>query len=193
MACRINEEALIIGFARRFAPYKRSHLILHDLKRLKKILNNSKRPVQLIFAGKVEVNGEVERIPQTMVTPGEDEFKVDGAVVSGAESKIIYVLNKPKNAICSSQPIGTKKLVVDLFQKDRRRLFTVGRLDRDTTGLLFVTNDGHFANRVIHPSAKIIKEYLVRVDREVNEEDLIVMRQGVWIDGKKVRPVRVRS
>ena len=63
--------------------------------------------------------------------------------------------------------IGTKKLVTDLFETLNLRLFTVGRLDRDTTGLLIVTNDGHFANKVIHPSSNIVKEYIVKTTSEI--------------------------
>src|SRR5271169_5561850 len=107
---------------------------------------------ELIFKGKVTVNGEIVIVPQTLVSWEKDEISVDGVPLKTEQGKVYFILNKPKGYICSSARIGSKKLVVDIFQNLPYRLFTVGRLDRDTTGLLIITNDGHFANQVIHPS-----------------------------------------
>src|SRR5271169_5148464 len=113
---------------------------------------------EIIFEGRVKVNGAVVKVPQTLVDWDSDAIVVDGEPINGEEKKVYYVLNKPHGFICSNARIGSKKLVLDLFAGLPYRLFTVGRLDRDTTGLLIVTNDGHFANRVIHPSSNISKE-----------------------------------
>ena len=86
-----------------------------------------------------------------------------------------------------------KRLVVDIFKEHPERLFTVGRLDRDTTGLLIVTNDGHFCNRVIHPSSNIVKEYLVKVNADVSHEDLVNIAKGGMVEGKFVKPVSVKK
>src|SRR5712675_728698 len=107
---------------------------------------------KLIFEGRVKVNGVVEKVPQTLVNWDSDLILVDHEPIKGEERKVYYILNKPHGFVCSNTRIGTKKLVVDLFAHLNLRLFTVGRLDRDTTGLLLLTNDGHFANKVIHPS-----------------------------------------
>lgn len=85
-----------------------------------------------------------------------------------------------------------KKLVIDLFPKEKR-LFSVGRLDRDTTGLLIITNDGHFAQKVIHPSSNIEKEYLVKTFQEVTHEHLVKISKGAFVDGVYVRPLSVKK
>lgn len=147
---------------------------------------------ELIFGGKVTVNGTLITEPQFRVDPHVDEIRVDEERIYGPQEKIYYLLNKPRNFVCSNKPLGRKKLVVDLFPPEKR-LFTVGRLDRDTTGLLLVTNDGHFAQRVIHPRANIEKEYLVKVVQEVEADHLKRISAGAFVEGVYVRPVSVKK
>jgi 23S rRNA pseudouridine2605 synthase len=125
---------------------------------------------EIIFSGRVTVNGEKTLLPQTPVSD-EDDILVDGKALSGIEPKAYYLLNKPTGYVCANFDRHYKK-VKDLFNKVNLRLFTVGRLDKETSGLLIVTNDGHFAQRVIHPSANIEKEYLAQVDRPITNTDL---------------------
>lgn len=146
---------------------------------------------QLIFDGKVQVNGKVVHVPQTLVSWEDDLIKVSGRMVSGEEKKIYFILNKPPGYICSSKRVGSKKIVLDLFQSISARLFTIGRLDRDTTGLLLLTNDGHFAQKVIHPSSNIQKEYLVKVHGEIKHDHLVAISRGTEVEGAWVRPLRV--
>jgi 23S rRNA pseudouridine2605 synthase len=113
--------------------------------------------------------------------------------VQQMESKVYYLLNKPVGYICSTRGSGQSKLVLDLFQGEKHRLFTDGRLDKDTEGLLIVTNDGHFANEVIHPSADIQKEYLVKTDQEVTHDHLIAIGNGTLVEGVFVKPIRVQK
>src|SRR5262245_57071653 len=127
----------------------------------------------LIFDGKVTVNGAVALLPQTMVDASKDKICVNGKPISKPQEFVYYMLHKPAGYDCSNRRIGRTKLVIDLFSDSPHRLFTVGRLDKDTEGLLLVTNDGHFANNVIHPSNGISKEYLVKTDQEVTHEHLI--------------------
>jgi 23S rRNA pseudouridine2605 synthase len=148
---------------------------------------------ELIFKGRVSVNGEVALLPQTLVSWGKDEIRVDDQLISGEEEKAYFILNKPRGYICSSVRTGRKKLVVDLFGSSHGRLFTVGRLDRDTTGLLIVTNDGHFAQKVIHPSANISKEYVVKTLQEVTDQHLKAIAKGTFIEGSWIKPVRVQK
>lgn len=148
---------------------------------------------ELIFAGRVKVNGQTVKIPQTMVDWETDAVSVDESPVSGEEEKVYYILNKPHGYVCSSKPLGRKRLVVDLFTHLNKRLFTVGRLDRDTTGLLLITNDGHFANEVIHPSANITKEYLIKVTQEVTDIHLKTISKGMYIEDAWVKPVKVEK
>lgn len=143
-----------------------------------------------IFEGRVTVNGTVTLIPQTLVGE-QDTILVDGKMLQGAEPKVYYLLNKPTGYICSAKHSKDAKIVLDLFQDAEHRLFTVGRLDKDTLGLLIVTNDGHFANRVIHPSASIHKEYLAKTDQEITPEHLVAISNGTLVEGVFVKPLRV--
>ena len=146
---------------------------------------------ELIFEGRVKVNGQVVIVPQTLVDWESDRITVDEAPVRAEEKKVYYALNKPTGYICSSTRLGRKKIVLDLFEGLGERLFTVGRLDKDTEGLLIVTNDGRFANQVIHPSSNIIKEYIVKTAQEITPEYLEALSQGARVDEKWVRPVSV--
>lgn len=145
---------------------------------------------ELIFAGRVTVNGAVALVPQTMVDEG-DQIVVDGKSITSHEPKVYYLLNKPVGCVCTAKKTSKTKIVLDLFQEVPYRLFTVGRLDKDTQGLLIVTNDGHFANKVIHPSAEIQKEYLVKTDAEITAEHLIAISSGTLVEGVFVKPIRV--
>lgn len=150
---------------------------------------------ELIFEGRVTVNDKVVKVPQTLVSLSEDHLTVNGHEVKKIQEKVYYLLNKPSGYTCSHTRIGRKKLVLDLFEDHHpmTRLFTVGRLDRDTTGLLIVTNDGHFANKVIHPSANVVKEYLIKVQQEVSHEHLQKISKGTFIEGDWVKPARVQK
>jgi 23S rRNA pseudouridine2605 synthase len=147
---------------------------------------------ELIFAGRVEVNGVVTLIPQTMVDEN-DTLKVDDQNVGKIQKKVYYILNKPVGYYCSPVPKERYKYVLDLFDNVEERLFTVGRLDRDTSGLIIVTNDGHFANKVIHPSSNIQKEYVVKTNNEITAEHLKQISDGIYIEGSLVVPVKVQK
>ncbi len=147
----------------------------------------------LIFAGRVQVNGETTQLPQHQIDWEIDRIAVDGNLIKTEQKKIYYLLNKPPGFICSSIRPGKKPIVLDLFLDAKERLFTVGRLDKETTGLLLITNDGHFANQVIHPSSNIIKEYLVKTPQEITPEHLETLSQGARVNEKWVRPISVRK
>jgi 23S rRNA pseudouridine2605 synthase len=147
---------------------------------------------ELIFDGKVTVNGEIVLKPETHVDLQTDDVRIEDQRIRAEQQKTYYILNKPYGFICSNKPMERKKLVIDLFPQEKR-LFTVGRLDRDTTGLLIVTNDGHFAQRVIHPNANIEKEYLVKTAQEVSHDHLVAISKGAFVDGVFVRPVSVKK
>lgn len=146
---------------------------------------------ELIFKGKVRVNGEVVTVPQTFVDPATDKIFVEDHPITVQDEKAYYILNKPSGYICSNKRIGRKKLVVDLFAGQPYRLFTIGRLDRDTTGLILVTNDGHFANKVIHPSNNICKEYLIKTKEEITHEHLEDLSKGTLLEGDWIVPEKV--
>lgn len=147
---------------------------------------------ELIFAGQVTVNGELCLIPQTLVSPEKDLIAVKGVPITSSEKKVAFLLNKPKGFLCSTK--GTKscsRCVLDLFRSIPLRLFTVGRLDKETTGLLIVTNDGHFANQVIHPSASIEKEYVATVSAAITDIRLEGIRKGTLVEDCFVKPLHV--
>ncbi|MBA3721267.1 MAG: rRNA pseudouridine synthase [Parachlamydiaceae bacterium] len=144
----------------------------------------------LITQGLVTVNDEIVRIPQTIVDSASDIISVRGVSIN-IEEKVYYMLNKPAGYICSAKKSSNTKLVIDLFEEEGHRVFTVGRLDKDTEGLILVTNDGHFANSVIHPSANLQKEYVAKTGQEIMPEHLIAISQGTLVEGVFVKPVRV--
>lgn len=169
-----------------------------DKKRLSKVMAAagvaSRRACEeLIFEGRVQVNGRVVLKPQHLVSAEDDAIKVDGERIRKSENKVYYLLNKPVGYLCTNRRSGEKqKIVLDLVPQTER-LFTVGRLDRDTDGLLIITNDGTFAHRVAHPSSNIAREYLAKVDQEVTLQHLQTMSAGTWVEEAFVKPVSVKK
>ncbi|CAN4126606.1 unnamed protein product [Withania somnifera] len=158
---------------------------------------------ELIFQGRVTVNGSVCNTPQTKVDPARDVIYVNGnRLPKKLPSKVYLALNKPKGYICSSGEKETKS-VISLFDEfikswDKRhpgqpkpRLFTVGRLDVATTGLIIVTNDGEFAHQISHPSSNLSKEYIATIDGEVHKRHLIAISKGTVIEGVHCTPDNV--
>ncbi|WP_100934263.1 pseudouridine synthase [Candidatus Chlamydia corallus] len=145
---------------------------------------------EIIFSGSVTVNGRIAEGPFVLVDP-QDTIKVSGTHVH-LTKKVYFMVHKAIGYLCSSEKKfpGTK-LVIDLFAHLPYRVFTVGRLDKETSGLILVTNDGEFANKIIHPSSGITKEYLLKVSRDVSAKDLEKFMEGTVIDGKHIRPVSV--
>lgn len=148
---------------------------------------------EIIFEKRVKVNGQIVTIPQTQVDPSIDKISVDGADINSVQEKIYLIMNKPRGYTCTHEKTRGKKIIYDLLKGYDERLFSIGRLDRDTSGLLLFTNDGHFANAVIHPSSNITKEYLIKTLEPVTDIHLKVISQGVNIEGKLIKPVRVKK
>lgn len=146
---------------------------------------------ELIFAGRVSVNGQITVKPQELVDPTRDRICIDGEPLKREPNKVYYLLNKPTGYLCSNKRLGNKqKLAIDLLPKTLR-LFTVGRLDKETDGLLILTNDGDFANRAMHPSSNIEREYLAKTDEELTHAHLLALSAGTWVDGHFVKPTKV--
>ena len=144
----------------------------------------------LIFSGRVALNGQIVLLPQTKASRDE-KITVDGQPIGEDESKVYFMLNKPEGYVCSARASPSTKIVLDLFADCSQRLFTVGRLDKQTKGLLIVTNDGIFANKVIHPSANITKEYLAKTNQEITAEHLKAVSSGTLVEGVFVKPKSV--
>ncbi|MCW7753312.1 rRNA pseudouridine synthase [Desulfobotulus sp. H1] len=141
-----------------------------------------------IHAGRVEVNGRVVREMGTRVDPG-DSVRMDGRAVGGGERMTYIILNKPAGVVSSCKHPG-EKVVTDLV-KLPQRIFPVGRLDKDSTGLVLLTNDGPLHHCLSHPSFDHEKEYVVHTTPVLSDRALALMAKGIIIEGKKTRPARV--
>ncbi|CDR34628.1 pseudouridine synthase [Criblamydia sequanensis] len=147
---------------------------------------------EIIFDGKVKINGETVLEPGRLV--GErDHIQVFGKKVNPFQKKLIFMFNKPKGYVCTANPLPTQKSVLSFFAHIKKRFFTVGRLDKDTSGLLLVTTDGDLAQKIIHPSSNIQKEYLAKTDKEITPDHLQEISKGVVIDRVLIKPVKVQK
>lgn len=147
---------------------------------------------QLILEGRVEVDRTAVTELGTRVDPQSQEIRVDGVVLR-QQRTVYYAVNKPVGVLCTNHDPAGRTRVVDLVPSDER-LFTVGRLDRGSEGLILVTNDGGLANRLAHPRYGVEKTYAVRVVGQPTAEDLQVLRRGVHLaEGvAKVAMVKVK-
>lgn len=138
---------------------------------------------ELILSGAVRVNGKVIDALPVFVDAEKDVITVGGKSVR-AERKVYFLLNKPKGVICtSSDPQGRKK-AIDLVRA-RERIFCVGRLDADSTGLIILTNDSELANRLTHPRYEMPKTYVARVKGQIDSAAVEKLKKGVWLaEGK---------
>ena len=146
---------------------------------------------QLIRSGQVTVNQTIVKKPETPVQE-TDVICLQGNPVEPAESCYCLLLNKPLGYVCAVTD-ATEKTVMELIPPElqRKGLFPVGRLDKDSEGLLLLTNDGEFANNIMHPSRHISKTYRVTVRPDISEEQLIALSSGVELDGKMTLPANV--
>ncbi|MEM9887379.1 MAG: pseudouridine synthase [Bacteroidota bacterium] len=136
----------------------------------------------LVKAGKVTVNGAILLTPWYLVQE-EDRVEYKGKVLQKQEKKIYVLLNKPKNTITSLKDEKGRKTVYDIVKNHvEERIYPVGRLDRNTLGLLLLTNDGDLAQKLAHPSHKIQKYYQVTLDREVLPEHLEQIKKGLELE-----------
>ena len=144
---------------------------------------------ELIVNGKVAVNGEIVVELGTKIDPDQDQVEVDGEVVQPAHTLVYIALNKPRDYVSSCSHPG-EKVVVDLVDIPER-IYPVGRLDKDSTGLLLLTNDGRLHHRLSHPSFDHEKEYDVKVAKPISDGALQKLRDGLPLMGTKTRPARI--
>lgn len=144
----------------------------------------------LIRAKRVKVNGEVVSELGFKVKQG-DLIEIDGQVLEG-ENKVYYLFYKPKSCICSLSDELNRTTVVDYFQDVKERIYPVGRLDYDTTGVLIMSNDGEFANLMMHPSSHLEKIYEVTIDGLITGETLHQLEKGVYLEGVKTLPCKIK-
>ena len=142
---------------------------------------------ELIAAGKVKINGHIAEIG-SKVDPKRDKVTVRGRAVVPVNEKVYIMLNKPRGFVTTMSDELGRKTVSDLVADAGNRIFPVGRLDRDSEGLLIMTNDGDFANKLTHPSSHVNKTYRVTVKGAPEEEQLLKMKEGILLDGRKTLP-----
>ena len=164
------------------------------MERLQKIIASSgycsrRKAEELIKKGVVFVNGKKVTELGTKADVN-DEIVINGHSLT-MENKEYYLLYKPSGVITTTNDDKNRKTVVDLIDTDKR-IYPVGRLDYDTTGVLILTNDGEFANILMHPSNQIDKVYLVKTPGILTKEELNTLRDGVVIDGFKTSPAKVK-
>lgn len=144
----------------------------------------------LIAKGLVTVGGEVVTDPARDVGDGDD-VRVNGAPV-GAETREVWAVNKPAGVVSTAREPGARRAVVDLVDSTAR-LYPVGRLDVDSTGLLLLTNDGALANRLTHPRYEVPKTYRARLAKPPRERELARLREGVGLEDGPTAPAEVRK
>lgn len=162
-------------------------------KMLSNVTNISRSEIKrFIKRGEVTVNGRVVKTADEKIDPESSEVKLKGQTI-GYDEFVYIMLNKPKGILSASND-KNRKTVVDLVPNDmkRQKLFPVGRLDKDTTGLIIITNDGEYAHKIISPKNKTGKVYIATLDGDLKEELVSEFKKGVVLaDGTKCRPANL--
>lgn len=165
------------------------------MERLQKVIANlgycsRRKAEELIKDGKVLVNGNIVTELGTKVK-NSDTIEVEGNILDNNKNYEYYILNKPRGVVTTTNDEHGRKTVIDLIDTSTR-IYPIGRLDYDTTGLLLLTNDGELANKLMHPSFKIDKTYIAKIEGIISPISIKKLRSGVVIDGYKTRPARVK-
>ncbi len=141
---------------------------------------------ELIFAGKVKINGETVKIPGVDIDPSIDKVEINGKLLK-PEKKIYIVLNKPANVLSTLKDDFNRKIITDLIKDVQERVYPVGRLDYDVEGIILLTNDGDLSNRLIHPRFKVGKTYLATVKGKVKDKEIKKLEKGVFLPDDKIK------
>jgi 23S rRNA pseudouridine2605 synthase len=146
---------------------------------------------EIILAGKVKVNGVLVNEVGTKVNPLEDIVEYEGQIISKEENKVYIMLNKPEGYISSVKDEKGRDTILDIV-KVKERIYPIGRLDYDSSGLLLLTNDGEIYNKIIHPRVEIVKKYIAVVNGEINDKDIKKFEIGIDIGGYITAPAEVK-
>ena len=146
---------------------------------------------KLISAGKIKVNGQIITRLGTKIDENNDQVEYQNKIVKLTTDKIYLALNKPAGYL-STTTNQQGKSVLDLV-KIKTRLYPAGRLDQESTGLIILTNDGEFAQKITHPKFGGEKEYFVVLDQDLKPLDIKKLKSGVFLAGKKLRPIKVTA
>ncbi|MEW6095508.1 MAG: pseudouridine synthase [bacterium] len=165
------------------------------MERLQKILaqagvGSRRRCKELILEGHISVNGKIVKIPGVKIDTKVDTIRFDGSPIK-LERKVYLLLNKPKGYVTTlSDPEG-RPTISSLLKGVKERVYPVGRLDYNSEGLLFLTNDGDLTNKLIHPKYKVPKTYLVKFKGKLEEKDIMRLRRGIRLNEGKTLPAKV--
>ena len=165
------------------------------MERLQKIIAmkgycSRRKAEELIEAGKVKVNGEIVKTMGYKASVN-DFIEVEGNPLDEVEEKVYYLLNKPRGVVTTSNDEKGRKTVVDLINT-KKRIYPVGRLDYDTTGLIILTNDGELTNYLTHPKNNIEKVYVAKIKGIITKENLRKLCNGVHINGYKTSKAKAK-
>ena len=146
---------------------------------------------EIILAGKVKINGVLVNEVGIKIDPSKDIVEYDGKIISKEEKKVYIMLNKPEGYISSVKDEKGRKTILDIV-KVEERVYPIGRLDYDSSGLLLLTNDGEIYNKIIHPRVEIIKKYIAVVKGEITEKDIKKFEIGIDIGGYITAPAQLK-
>ena len=165
--------------------------------RLQKVLAQagvaSRRAAEIMIdEGRIEVNSRIVTVQGMRVDPSRDTIRVDGQRIPPARHHLYFVLNKPRGVVSTmDDPLGRTTLT-KYMDRQKERLFHVGRLDTETEGLILLTNDGEFAHRMAHPSYQVSKSYMAEVLGEVSDKTIARLSKGLRLEDGPVRPDKVK-
>lgn len=165
------------------------------MERIQKVIANSgycsrRKAEELIKEGKVFVNGD-RVLELGKLVSNKDKIEIDDNLIVNESKYEYYLLNKPRGVVSTTNDEHNRKTVIDLIDT-KTRIYPVGRLDYDTTGLILLTNDGNLANKLMHPSSNIDKTYVAKIKGIVKGYDIKKLRDGVIIDGVKTSRAKVK-
>ncbi len=166
-------------------------------ERLQKVLASAgvasrRKAEEMIKEGRIRVNGQVVRELGTKADLGKDKIEADGKLIQRKERKIYVLLNKPKGYLCTVTDTHNRPTVLDLLPDWGVRIYPVGRLDMDTSGLLILTNDGKMTNNILHPAKQIDKKYCALVKGVPSEAKLNLLRKGLETEEEVFAPAKIR-
>jgi len=166
--------------------------------RLQKVLADSgvasrRACEKLILDGKVKVDGKVIRVLGSKIDPEISKVSVEGKSINLKKTNLYIAFNKPRGVLSTMSDPSSRPSLGDYFPADDHRLFHVGRLDKESEGLIILTNDGAWAQRLLHPSFEIMKRYFVVTDRKIRREEVERLLNGVRIEGGIAKAISARS
>jgi len=155
-------------------------------------VTSRRKAEKLILEGKVKVNDKVVNELGTVIDIDKDKVKVNDKLIKPERNKVYIMLNKPIGYVTTLKDEQNRKIVTDLIEGVKERIYPVGRLDADTTGLLLLTNDGDITYKLTHPSNEVPKRYIAIVEGVPNKLELERFRKGLKIDGRYTSKAKIK-